>query len=450
MKSFAIVAGLFLTMTSAAAAESIAAYGIFGNSGVAIGQGSTVTGGLAGSNDTVRLDPLSNFDGLAGGGELAIAPLGAVTVNGNILFNGGVATGQFTNVRGTIDSGGDVAFGPGATSGNITATGGVNLPIGAKVIGNVLAGGNFLVGDLATVQGNVGTNGNAIVNGTVTGNLTHAGTLTLGPFGSLGSQNTGMVVVNPARFMPVTVPSADTFTAGGPNLTSGGSLTAPLAPGRYGSLTLAVLNDLYLTAGDYFFTSINLQGSQTIHLLNLSAGRGINIFVTGDVTEGALVDTKVNEQPFSAADAALAANVFWETLGRFTQAPLGADHLFGTVFAPNDNITFGQFTQVTGAVISGAQISTGPGFLLNYVPSAHFLAPVPEPPALALLGLGVLGLLGYGWRRQSVAIPGTPGEQGIRACTSKFRVRPSQESRSIRGSALGRSRSAVEPPHASD
>ena len=61
--------------------------------------------------------------------------------------------------------------------------------------------------------------------------------------------------------------------------------------GKYGDLNLASFNDLYLVPGNYSFTSLELLHSPTIHLLNLTSQSQINIFVTGDVTFGALNNT---------------------------------------------------------------------------------------------------------------------------------------------------------------
>ncbi len=357
-------------------------YSLFGARGVYL-QGANVRGGIVGSNNDVNVGSFSSFNALAGGGELiAQGP----TVSGNVTFNGNVSLGGAT-VGGAINSGKDVTVTAFGNTHGITAGGDVTFN-GSSNAGNVTAGNNFTLGSFVTFNGDAAANNNVFLNGsTIRGNLTYGNSLYMGPFGGsiTGTQAVAPVVARPSTFTPVGLPPAIAFTSGGANLTTGGTQANPLAPGSYGDLRLGSFQDLYLGPGNYYFTSIEILNSQAIHFLGLTAANSINIFVTGNITEGALSSTTVNGLAFGSADPTLARNVFIETLGNFTQNSLGGDQIFGTIFAPNGDITFGQYSSVTGSVLAGGRVISSVGFTENFQPSA-----VPEPPALVMTAVGLI------------------------------------------------------------
>ncbi len=386
VRSSLVVATVALGGWAQARAQGYQDYSLFGARGIFL-RGATVNGGVVGSNNDVNVGGFSSFTALAGGGELnAQGP----NVAGDVTFNGNVSLGGAT-VGGSIDSGRDVSLTSFARVHNITAKGDVNFN-GSALDGNVVAGNNFSLGTFVTLNGNVAANNNVIINGsTIQGNVTYGNTLYFDTFGGSikGTQTVGAVTANPRPYSPVTLPPAAQFTAGGPNLTSGGSQLNPLAPGSYGDIHLASFQDLYLRPGNYYFSSLEILNSQNIHLIGLTAQDHINVFVTGNITEGALSDTIINGKSFASADPTLARGVLFETLGNFRQDSLGADNIFGTIFAPNGDITFGQFSHVDGSVLAGGRVFSGPGFVENFAPSTS----VPEPPALVMtaIGLGAAG-----------------------------------------------------------
>jgi len=379
-----------------ARAQGLPDYSLFGARGVFL-QGATVNGGVVGSNNDVNVGSFSSFSALAGGGELnAQGP----TVAGNVTFNGNVSLGG-ANVGGSINSGRDVSLTAFAKAHAITARGDVTFN-GSSLNGDVTAGNNFSLGSFVTLNGNVAANNDVLINGsTVRGNATYGNTLYFGPFGGTitGSQTVGNVLASPTPFSPLALPPAAQFTAGGPDLTTGGSQANPLAPGVYGDIHLGTFQDLYLRPGNYYLSSLEILNSQRIHLVGLTAQNGINVYVTGNITEGALSDTIVNGQSFASADPSLSRNVLFETLGNFTQNSLGGDNIFGTIFAPRGDVTFGQFSHVDGSVLAGGRVFSGPGYVQNFQLSG--LAAVPEPPTLAMTAVGLLAAGFAALRRQA-------------------------------------------------
>ena len=95
---------------------------------------------------------------------------------------------------------------------------------------------------------------NADIEATVNGNVTYGNMLTVGTFGTIsGKRMQAPTTATPAHFAPMTVRPADYFLSGGANVSNGGTLAAPLAPGKYGALSLGNFQDLYLKPGTYYF-----------------------------------------------------------------------------------------------------------------------------------------------------------------------------------------------------
>jgi hypothetical protein len=387
--------------TALACAGQATDFAIFGQQGVSIGQSSTVNGVVA-SNGDIAVNPFSNFAGLTGGGALDANTLGDFTVNGAVTFNGNVSTGQFANINGPINSGGTVNVGVGATTQAITATGDVIEQQSATTTGNVLAGGSFTNGVFGQNIGNVAANGNVTVDGTVNGHVTYGNTLAVGVFGKInGSTSQGVTTVSPASYTTTNTPPATSFTSGGPNVNgnNSGSASNPLAPGHYGALNIGTFGQLYLTAGNYYFSSFSFSGN-SINLLNVGPNSLINIFVTGNVFEDTFANVTVNGASYSSANSALAGDVLLETLGNYSQNSLGSVNFFGTIFAPDGTVTIGQFSNLTGQIIASGQVSIGVEFNQNFVASQL----LPEPGTLGMETIGVGMMLLVLRRRMSTSV----------------------------------------------
>jgi hypothetical protein len=369
-----------LSLSEAAAGPFPTGYAIFGGGDVSVND--SVVGGLVGSNNNVTLGSFLTIDGAVGGGSF-LNSLGSSTVNGPVTFNGNVQTGGIT-YNGAINAGGAVNLGAFYHSVGIVAKGDVTLNGGfSSTTGNVLAGGNFALTDSGVVNGNVTANGTITNNGTISGTRT---------------PNAG-VPVNPATFTPVTLPAAANFTPGTTNISG----TVNLAPGKYGNVVASTFNTLTLTHGNYYLNSLQLEGSTTLQF-DLSQGP-INVFVTGDISGTAFTSLNVkapgsstfqpifgtNNLPNPAVEA-LASEVFFETLGDVNDGNPFGSSLFGTVYAPNGNITV--TAPVIGSLVAGGTVSVGSG-TVYYVGLT-----VPEPGSMILFGIGAGGAAVRSWRRR--------------------------------------------------
>jgi hypothetical protein len=387
---------LVLFACPAATAGPLSDYAVFG--GTSVNVHDAVPVGLTGSNGTVTVGFVNTpFGGLAGGTLNA----NGVTVNGPTTFSGDL-NAVFATFNGPINTGGNVSFSSFTNTQNITAKGNVILGGGfSTTTGNVLAGGNFTLPTFGSVIGNVSANGSVTVQGvaSVNGNVTfgttlsNAGTIT-------GTTTQGTVAVNPTPFTPVTL-TADKFTSGGQNISAGAFSTTTLAPGSYGNVNInGAFSTLNLSAGDYFLNSLLLNGTT----LNLDLTKGsINVFVTGDINlQGGSVFVNglpafINGVPNPAVQA-LAAQVFFESLGNIVNgSPFGIG-FFGTLFAPDGNIST-SFGPDIGSLIAGGDVSTGSFSPVFFVPSDRLNSQpqetIPEPGTLTLWGVAGLSLLGF-------------------------------------------------------
>jgi hypothetical protein len=335
---------------------------------------------------------------------------GPVVANGNVVHNGGSLNVPSLYSGGTFTAGsaafqnttGDVLFngtispigGPGSViGGNLTSANGSVLLLNTSTVvnGNVTAALDVSEPfSFAKINGNVLAGGNANIAGTVTGNVTYGGTYTQGTFASVGGTIAQSAApVTPTPYQPLTLPAGRNLTGGANNITLATFEDRTLTPGTYGTLTFASGNTVSLTAGDYTFAGI----ANTFTLNELSfdtSGGPIRLFVDGDLNFN-LVQV-LNGQPLFAGgtpNPADSLKVLIEVDGSYT----GNADLYGTVFAPNGNVTLNDFADVTGRVLAGGNVFLGDADVTV----------VPEPCAAVAM---VVGAAGTGLLRRRRRTPG--------------------------------------------
>ena len=394
-------------MSSAAYAGFANEYAVFGNDSLTFLGFARVSGGPAGSNgDVHHAGGSAQFDALRGGGSLNPTPptawTGRQNVFGDVVFNGPVTINALSDIGGSVHSGGAINIGlvnGGITvGGDIVGLGPVGVAHHSTISGSIISGGNMRLDSGGRVAGNIGANGNVTlgVDADVAGIITHSGVLTKGSFSDIGGQVVGTVTPEPQSYQPIELPPATAFTAGGANIDVPVLGDRTLAPGSYGAMTLNGANDVYLSSGNYYFTSIASPG--TFLDLHLDLGGGpINIFVTGDV-EFTRVTPIVNGVTFADAEAALAAQVYLESHGDIHMT----GRFFGALHAPYGDITTGTIGAITGSLIAGHNVVIGSSTSIQdasttYVPSLYLASAVPEPGSVML---GFMGLALAGLRRR--------------------------------------------------
>jgi predicted acyltransferase (DUF342 family) len=355
----------------------------------------------------------------AGASPLILTDFGIFAGQGPVQIQGGAT------INGAVGTGGALSVGSNSTvNGDIHADGDVTIQGGADVNGSVNTGGNFAVGSNSALQ-DVNANGGA----TIQGGSTVAGTVTAGGNVSVGSNSAmsgaGIVAGGfyfqggggsaPASLStgvnPVPVPyAADTLD--GVILPPGVTPTSPvgssqiggsnqvlnLAPGSYELLTYGGGLDLFLTSGNYYFSSLTL-GSNSQISYDLSGG-GINVFVDGNATiQGG--------SKWDLTDGT-AADILWEIGGDLNVGSnaflLGTIYTSGTTTIQDaDDITIQGGAKITGALYSMGGIYIGSNTEFNYVQHNSFgqtqPGVIPLPAGLPLL-LGALGALGVARRRR--------------------------------------------------
>jgi predicted acyltransferase (DUF342 family) len=376
-------------------ADDVSDFVVFGNNAVTYQGFTDSVGAPVGTNgDLNHLAGIGEFDSLLGGGVLNGANTNARQhVAGDVVFNDSIRINELSRIGGDLHSFSDVLFEAGAAGdgvvGGIFALGSVDL--GAfNQAGSIAADGNVTLRPSARVLGDVGSNGNVTLEGAsqVVGHVTHAGTLTAVPPATVGSSSVGATVLLPTFYPGVFMPVTQT-----PPVSLAPPTVLPLfasqtlAPGHYSDLILQGSNDVFLSAGDYFFNNINMTGTFADLHLDLTGGQ-IRIFVNDDVTFNRL-SVLVNGVAQASANPLLAADVVLEAHGDIVLS----GEFFGGVFAAKGIATLESLTEVIGSVVAADEVIAESSADVTYVRN-NYLTTVPEPTALVLsfLAAGALAV----------------------------------------------------------
>jgi adhesin HecA-like repeat protein len=398
------VAVLFLlAVVPAAAQDHMSDFVVFAHEAVTYQGFTDSVGAPVGTNGNLNhLAGIGTFTSLIGGGRLNGANTNArQRVDGDVDFFGDISINELSRVGGNL-SGRNVLFEAGAAGdgvvGRITAYGTVDL--GAfNQVGNIDANGSVTLRPSARVLGGLSSNGNVTLEtaAKVDGHVIHAGTLTIAPLAMVGSSSAGSILLTPDSYVPVPIAIPPT-----PPPSLAPPIILPLfaertfAPGHYSDLLLEGSNDLFLSAGDYYFNNIEMVGTFADLHLDLTAGP-IRIFVHDDARFNRL-STFINGVPQATANPALAADVILEAHGHVTLS----GEFFGGVFAPYGEVTLDTLTNVIGSVVAGEQVIAESSANVSYVRN-NYLTAVPEPSALALTAIGFAAVCIALWRRRRIA-----------------------------------------------
>ncbi|MEQ8210427.1 MAG: hypothetical protein RH917_11395 [Lacipirellulaceae bacterium] len=344
--------GFFFILSAPSAQAAVATTGLPAN--VALYAGGTIEfgsfsditdGNVVAGGDVTHLGGTLNLEALSSAGGFSSQGPAFQNSNGTLLFNGDV-----TNLGG-----------PGSTfHGSITSTGGnIDFLDSSQTInGNVIAIGSveweFPFG---TVNGDVTAGGGINVTASVSGSVTPGASISLDPY----------VLPN--------LPSGRNLLPGTQNVTLNAFDEITLAPGDYGTLSYASGNTVTLSAGSYVFEDI--VSSFSLNRLNFDTTAGpIDLYISSsDFNLSDLVQEINGMAIFSTIkpERRQAQNIFIEVAGSMTVD----GNFFGTLFAPNGDVSLETFTDITGRVFAGGNVVLGDADITF----------VPEPTTLAWLVL---------------------------------------------------------------
>ncbi|MEM6853538.1 MAG: hypothetical protein AAF593_03930 [Planctomycetota bacterium] len=357
------IAGVFLVSAPAVGQTiDLEEVSLYGGSTLTLGSGASVEGGA-----TVAVGDVFgtlDVDAIFGGGSLVSD--GFDDTRGPVFFNGSI-----TGVGGP----GSVIDGP-VTSVN----GDIDISGSTEVNGDVTAGGNISqTFTFGTFNGNVLAGGDVDLQGTVNGNVTHGGSLTLGTFANVTGTTASGGPVNPTPFVAPNLAPGSLLTAGSNDINLATFQDIALAPGTYGSLNYDEGNTVSLTAGTYVFADI-VSGFSLNELSFDTTGGDIFIYIEAADVSLDLVQVVNGTALFAGVqpDPADALEITLEVADSLTLA----SDFYGTVLAPEGNLTLDTFTELTGRALAGGDVFLGD--------STAILA-VPEPASFVVL-VGVLGM----------------------------------------------------------
>jgi hypothetical protein len=367
-------------------AASLSSFAVFGHEKVTYAGWSTTTGpvGTNGNFDktTIAGMTLHSLQGLGSYNGV----IGFATIQGTTTFNGDVIGGLFPSSSafvGGVSSGGNAVV--SSVSGNVVAAGNVTVETFGEISGNVIAGNNLILQGSNKVLGTAaGNNGVTVQNFSELNAVRYGNTFSQGVGNTIGSVTQGSTAATPTVVQPVNIPHASSYVGGGANQSLALFEDRTLAPGHYGALSFTGSNELFLSAGNYYFDSVTSLGSFTTIHYNLSGGP-INVFVTGDI-QLLSIDITVNGLNSNNWVTSLARNVYWESHGNVifdNVVPSNGSEFFGTIFTPNGDITTGVNEDFVGALLAGGEVIIK-GTDVDFVRSDYFAFVVPEPLLLSL------------------------------------------------------------------
>jgi len=338
--------------------------------------------------------PIAN-SGLWGGTGMNVG--NSSTIDGPVGSGGAgsFTLSNWTSAAGIQSSGSTVVVDPnGEVVGDILACG--NVEIKGQVTGDVHSHGTVEVFPGGTVTGNIYADGDVTVRGTVNGNVDAGGTAdtSLGTVTGTVTQGAGATPpIIPAEVCSPTIPLLAVFTVGTTDITipNNGSSANPITPGEYRNLSAGRNTDIYLTSaggGTYTFNTITIDRGSRLYLDLSQGGSEIQIFVSGDVTINSTNAQRtqvfvryspggtyynvsnVTLPPANPAylDRIWAAHVYLETHGQFN----GGNYMqwFGGVLAAGD-LALGPDGFVVGQLVSLAGLSVGNDTQIIFVPSNY-------------------------------------------------------------------------------
>lgn len=300
---------------------------------------------------------------------------------------------QQTKVTGNVAAGGNLDMKYQAqVVGNVTTTGKTTIEQGAKVTGNVAAGDKVHLKYESTVTGNVTTSSRDNVAVTLeqaskVGNVVHnSGTALEAKWGSNYAKDV-IAAGNAPITAPVldVLPGASPFTVGSTAFDLAAYKTGALAQGKYGKVNLGTDSTLTLTAGSYYFDSLDIGGFGKL-IFDLKGG-DIKLYVLNNIKIG-------QDFEFDVLNGS-AAGIYTETMGNYDLGING--EWYGTLFGSGDksNLHFNQNATLGGTFLARQNIQLDIYSTFVGLPTGNDQnqsGKVPLPGTLPLLGLGLVAL----------------------------------------------------------